>query len=280
MADLSRLGEMFSDIPVEVLQDILYRQGNFEAAVGAILTGEEAETEGFVFPPKLAAHDGQPSPASEVPTHQTSAKIPPLSEGSAPGADAIGEISTTRLVGIRTRLKNVDGGRIRALGSKLQKLNLVRMIDEMEKDQHIADDLEWVNAENEELDKWNEVKREAEAAGMKVIKDHLEGFIQNNPQGTYERWIEELHPENANEGMLLDGLGKEIDHRFYVRESDHRDMWNGNLDGVRTFVPARSVMHNADAPPAVDLLVSDIDSSETRYSGEKGRDSHDLIVFD
>jgi len=58
-------------------------------------------------------------------------------------------------------------------------------------------------------------------------------------------------------------MGKELDHRFYVAESDHRLLWNRNLDDTRLEVAARSQMwhpqhqpnqHQHPPTPAVDLL--------------------------
>ena len=38
---------------------------------------------------------------------------------------------------------------------------------------------------------------------------------------TYEDWIRDLHPENVH--------GNVVDHRFYVRESEHRIIWNEQM---------------------------------------------------
>jgi hypothetical protein len=69
---------------------------------------------------------------------------------------------------------------------------------------------------------------------LELDKNHLEEFVIQNPSGTYEEWIQELHPDNFHEGIL--------DHRFYVEDSDHRKLWNDSLSGsVREFVPTKSV---------------------------------------
>eukprot|EP00591_Stephanopyxis_turris_P017470 CAMPEP_0195540160 /NCGR_PEP_ID=MMETSP0794_2-20130614/50430_1 /TAXON_ID=515487 /ORGANISM="Stephanopyxis turris, Strain CCMP 815" /LENGTH=248 /DNA_ID=CAMNT_0040674225 /DNA_START=183 /DNA_END=929 /DNA_ORIENTATION=+ len=73
------------------------------------------------------------------------------------------------------------------------------------------------------------MSKEAEEACMNVITVHLEGFIQNNPEGTYEGWLRELHPENHHEGSLLSGY-IELDHRFYVKDNGHMNLWNARVD--------------------------------------------------
>lgn len=61
--------------------------------------------------------------------------------------------------------------------------------------------------------------REATEACLTVISEHLYDFLceGDNSNARYEDWLHECHPENC-EGC--------VDHRFYVRESDHRILWN------------------------------------------------------
>ena len=68
-----------------------------------------------------------------------------------------------------------------------------------------------------------------------INRRHLEDFIRLNPSASYEEWIGALHPENVH-----DKNSGVIDHRFYVRDSDHRLLWNELLDGDRNYVDARS----------------------------------------
>mmetsp|Transcript_52991 Transcript_52991/g.158609 ORF Transcript_52991/g.158609 Transcript_52991/m.158609 type:complete len:450 (-) Transcript_52991:47-1396(-) len=87
------------------------------------------------------------------------------------------------------------------------------------------------------------VKKESTAACLQATRDHLLEFLSEKPDATYAEWIEALHPENVPEGQLLEGLARTVDHRFFVEESDHRQMWNEHLTtggGQRIFVPARS----------------------------------------
>jgi len=81
--------------------------------------------------------------------------------------------------------------------------------------------------------------REAIAACMRCILEHLSGFLKELPNSTYEQWILKLHPDNAND-KHHSNIAK-IDHRFYVEESDHRLIWNENMDTLATGnVPNRS----------------------------------------
>lgn len=113
------------------------------------------------------------------------------------------------------------------VGNQLQKVNLARLIDEMEHDQELADKLEFINNETKEENARKDLVREATEACQKEIEDHLENFLEEYPDATYEEWIKELHPDNIEQGMLLEGTDfAVVDARFYVEESDHRLMWN------------------------------------------------------
>ena len=73
------------------------------------------------------------------------------------------------------------------------------------------------------------LSKEAEEACLSVCRQHLQEFLREKPDGTYEEWLRSLHPENDYEGKLLEGFS-ELDHRFYVKESDHLKMWNESVD--------------------------------------------------
>ena len=73
------------------------------------------------------------------------------------------------------------------------------------------------------------LSKEAEEACLDVCRQHLQEFLREKPDGTYEEWLRSLHPENDYEGKLLEGFS-ELDHRFYVKESDHLKMWNESVD--------------------------------------------------
>ncbi len=120
------------------------------------------------------------------------------------------------------------------------------------------------NEENLEIEELMRLKKEAEEACLNATTDHLLSFIKDNPSAKYHQWIEDLHPENAYDGDLLEGLDKIIDHRFFVEKSDHRRIWNENLftflDPVcsqgRCYVPAcaRHIDDNGEMVVAADIL--------------------------
>lgn len=86
-----------------------------------------------------------------------------------------------------------------------------------------------------------ERRKGAYDACCKFIREHLENFVDQSPNATYEDWIKEIHPENTSmpeESSSLDELT--VDYRFYVEGSVHRKIWNNHLDGgSRKFVPIR-----------------------------------------
>lgn len=102
--------------------------------------------------------------------------------------------------------------------------------------------------EREEAEELARLKREAIDTCLNATTEHLLEYIKEHPSAKYHEWIEDLHPENAYDGELLEGLGKTIDHRFFVEVSDHRRIWNENLftnldpncSRGRDFVPARA----------------------------------------
>jgi hypothetical protein len=112
---------------------------------------------------------------------------------------------------------------IEAVGNAIQKVNIGKWIDDLEKDQELADELDRINAENAEEQERKAICREAEAACLKAIHDHLMSFVEEYPDSTYEEWIRELHPDNIQE------KDDSIDERFYVEDADHRILWNENL---------------------------------------------------
>jgi len=145
--------------------------------------------------------------------------------------------------------------------------------------------------EQQELEEMMRIKKEAEESCLVATKDHLLEFLREHPNASYNEWIEDLHPENAHAGTLLEGLSKTIDHRFYVDESDHRRLWNDNLHTYsdpnskgRAFVAARAkqMKDNGDYVDAEDLLSGGGDNfaSGAAETNEGNTDGFDLINFD
>eukprot|EP00555_Chaetoceros_dichaeta_P009843 CAMPEP_0198255582 /NCGR_PEP_ID=MMETSP1447-20131203/5672_1 /TAXON_ID=420782 /ORGANISM="Chaetoceros dichaeta, Strain CCMP1751" /LENGTH=111 /DNA_ID=CAMNT_0043941985 /DNA_START=52 /DNA_END=384 /DNA_ORIENTATION=- len=106
---------------------------------------------------------------------------------------------------------------LKSIGVQLQKINLLKLIDDLERDQIFAD------AEVMEDEERKAICREAVAACMETMLEHLSNFREERPDATYEEWIMKLHPDNADD-KRRNNVGL-IDHRFYVEESDHRIIW-------------------------------------------------------
>mmetsp|Transcript_30024 Transcript_30024/g.45535 ORF Transcript_30024/g.45535 Transcript_30024/m.45535 type:complete len:326 (-) Transcript_30024:265-1242(-) len=138
------------------------------------------------------------------------------------------------------------------------------------------------NPPQNDEEKARQLMLEAEAACTQAMKDHLLEFVQKHPKASYEEWIGELHPENLHDGRLLDLPSKELDHRFYVKESDHRKMWNLHLDAKRQYVPSRSSMWDKTKDVAVPDLLDDANraeiSSQNQASVKEGDCSTDQIM--
>jgi len=116
--------------------------------------------------------------------------------------------------------------------------------------------------EEEEEEAARRLMLESEELCTKAMIDHLLEFIERRPTSTYEEWIEELHPENLHHGKLLPDMSKELDHRFYVKESDHRKMWNSHLDTLRRYVNSRSSIWDQTTTATVSSM-PDLLSDET-----------------
>mmetsp|Transcript_27945 Transcript_27945/g.33085 ORF Transcript_27945/g.33085 Transcript_27945/m.33085 type:complete len:143 (+) Transcript_27945:139-567(+) len=117
---------------------------------------------------------------------------------------------------------------LKSIGVQLQKINLLKLIDDLERDQIFAD------AEVMEDEERKAICREAVAACMETMLEHLSNFREERPDATYEEWIMKLHPDNADD-KRRNNVGL-IDHRFYVEESDHRIIWNETMDSLATNV--------------------------------------------
>jgi hypothetical protein len=116
---------------------------------------------------------------------------------------------------------------IHTVKKAIQKVNIGRWIDELEHDQQVADDLERINRDNEEELQRKELVAQVHEMCMNAVKDHLQSFLAENPNGSYEEWIAELHPDNVLPAKNEDGDDTpKIDARFYVTDSDHLLLWN------------------------------------------------------
>jgi hypothetical protein len=116
---------------------------------------------------------------------------------------------------------------IRSVKKLIQIVNIGRWIDELEHDQQVADDLDRINRDNEEELLRKELVAQVHEMCMNAVKEHLQSFLAENPDGSYEQWIAELHPDNVlpAKNNECDDATK-IDARFYVSDSDHLLLWN------------------------------------------------------
>ena len=126
-------------------------------------------------------------------------------------------------------------------GKTLQRLNLAKLIDDMEHDQELADRLEIINKENKCEESCKNMVREAVERCRQEIESHLDEFLTNHQHDEnhprYEDWIQVLHPENVAPGMLLPEMGLDVDGRFYVEESDHLILWNQKAPADKKIKP-------------------------------------------
>ena len=136
--------------------------------------------------------------------------------------------------------------RLRSLLQKAQEKKKQTMPNH--ESRQLVEQLEALNRENKEEQVRRKIRRDAQTTCLEAVHNHLESYLKQHPNdATYEKWIEELHPENAYEGQLLQGMDKTIDHRFYVESSDHRKIWNESLlhyqgknrNNSTLFVPVR-----------------------------------------
>lgn len=111
--------------------------------------------------------------------------------------------------------------------------------------------------------------RESQEECMREIIEHLNLFIftvtDSSPHSVarydYKDWIEALHPDNVN----YIGSGRSIiDHRFYMKDSHHRILWNeymiklGCRDSI-VIEESRDLAHTANHS-LVDSLVTNTDT--------------------
>jgi len=171
-----------------------------------------------------------------------------------------------------------------------EKLNAMNIDAEEEQSQREIEQYNRMQQDKKDLEEMMAIKKEAEERCMADTKDHLLAFIKDNPQAKYHEWIEAFHPENAHDGTLLEGMGKTIDHRFYVEESDHRRLWNAHLytysdpgTKARDFVPARAKQmdESGEMVKAEDILSGTVGRElPQQHFDDSGKQDADLMAFD
>lgn len=151
----------------------------------------------------------------------------------------------------------------------INKVNIAKWIDDLEKDQELADQLEQINEEHEaEAERRQLVVRVREEC-LDALRTHLVSFLQENPEGRYEEWIAEVHPDNV--------VNEQVDARFFVHDSDHRIMWNehhvnteDHAFGFSQMVPPMSVEEKTKAT-AVTLVATDESGGKSRLHQDDGK---------
>lgn len=97
---------------------------------------------------------------------------------------------------------------------------------------------------------------------IREITDHLKLFLfeksnSNSERYEYEEWIMALHPENVD----FIGSGRSlIDHRFYMKDSHHRELWNEcmiKMNCKESIVPEESRSNKNKSRTLVDVLVEE-----------------------
>jgi len=155
--------------------------------------------------------------------------------GDAAKAIGNGAKRTTKTIGDKTLDTALSiGGAAMKIGDSLQKINLGKLIDDLEQKQAFVDHLEHVNQEIVQEQQRKELVREAEARCRATIIHHLHEFLVKFPLATYEEWISDLHPDNVTPTKTnVEQKEHTIDHRFYVVDSDHRIIWNGLMEELK-----------------------------------------------
>jgi len=103
--------------------------------------------------------------------------------------------------------------------------------------------------------------RESQEECMREITEHLNLYIftitDSSPHSVaryeYKDWIESLHPDNVN--YLRSGRSI-LDHRFYIKDSHHRILWNEYM--IKLDCRASMVMEESrDLAPSTDKSLVD-----------------------
>jgi hypothetical protein len=127
---------------------------------------------------------------------------------------------------LRALRRNRVRRRLQSVGIALQRLNVAKWIDDLEREQELADKLDRVNADLAQEQAMLQICRQAEAECLQAVRDHMNSFLEECPEASYEDWIRDLHPDNVSQDCL-----QTIDARFYVQASDHLRMWNDTICG-------------------------------------------------
>jgi hypothetical protein len=136
----------------------------------------------------------------------------------------------------------------------VEKLNTINIDMEEEETKMEIVQYNRMMEDRREMEAMMKLKEEAKESCLSATTKHLLAFLMDNPNAKFHQWIEDLHPENAHDGMLLEGVGKTIDYHFFVKESDLLDP---DCSTGRNFVPARArqMDENGKSVVAADLVL-------------------------
>lgn len=183
------------------------------------------------------------------------------------------------------------GPGLRSVGKTLNKINLLKLIDDMEHDQELADKLDRINQEVKDENQRKDLVRKAIAECHAEIAKHLDDFLEereahaNNPFApSYEEWIADLHPENV---VYDDGNTNhlQVDLRFFVEKSDHRVLWNQRMEAqphrqvkVRTYEEYHSNLKRLLASQRANTTDSMSENSQLTVTEQSQRNSPNVDV--
>ncbi len=135
-----------------------------------------------------------------------------------------------------------------------EKLNAINIDMEKEETKMEIAQHNRMMKDRREMEAMMKLKKESKESCLSATTKHLLAFVMDNPNAKFDQWIEDLHPENAHDGTLLEGMGKTINYRFFVKESNLLDP---DCSTRRNFVPAQAWLmdENSKSVVAADLVL-------------------------
>ena len=156
----------------------------------------------------------------------------------------------------RKTLLNAQAKANRAAKRELKKLTIQRFVSSFKCSAKRLNPASWIDhseqADNQkvilqleqqfddavEQEEYLKICQKASEQCLQAVRDHHQHFLEDHSDASYEEWIQELHPDNTT----FFSKRVVVDHRFYLSDSEHRQLWNENLgNGARSFVPVRHV---------------------------------------
>jgi hypothetical protein len=123
-------------------------------------------------------------------------------------------------------------------------------------------------------DECERIKLEADVACQRVGKqyDSLVKFIESNPSGAYDEFIEFLLIGGGSGGSIDDDYNTLLFENFYDENSQYRKLWNDNLTlGFSDHASTMEGRHFAAAIPTYDSNTPGLSSTRARTHSEDER---------